>query len=100
MGGSFATTTLFTGDFTDRFGNRMHVLAVANPRVSQATFKAHHPQADHDLGDRALKREGYGLVRIDKRRREYVLECWRWNASPTQAGQFPGWPYRLPFEAV
>lgn len=95
-----AGRTAHTGDFTDRFGNRMRVLAVANPKVSQATFKAHHPQADHNLGDRGLKREGYGVVRIDTRRREFVLECWPWDARPARDRQFPGWPYRLPFAAV
>jgi alkaline phosphatase D len=83
----------FTGDFTDAFGNRMHVLAVANPRIDQATFRSHHPAGDHDLGDRSLKGEGFGLVRVDKAGRAFELECWQHDGR----AQFPGWPYRLPF---
>ena len=39
---------------------------------------------------------GYGLVRVDKERRQFVIECWTWDG----AEQFPGRPYRLPFPEV
>jgi alkaline phosphatase D len=83
-----------TGDFTDAYGNRMRVLAVANPKISKAAFRAARPGRNAELGDRALKRDGFGVVRVDKRARQFVIECWPWDAG---GEQFPGWPYRLPF---
>jgi alkaline phosphatase D len=85
--------TPHTGDFTDAYGNRMRVLAVANPKVAKAVFRAARRGGNPELGDRDLKRDGYGLVRVDKARRQFVIECWPWDGG----GQFPGWPYRLPF---
>ena len=85
-----------SGDFTDAYGNRMRVLAVANPLVTRAAFRAARRGRNAELGDRALKREGYGVVRVDKAAGEFVLECWPWDAG--EAGeQLPGWPYRLRF---
>jgi alkaline phosphatase D len=85
-----------TGDFTDAYGNRMRVLAVANPRVTRAAFRAARRGRNAELGDRALKREGYGVVRVDKAAGEFVIECWPWDAGAA-GEQFPGWPYRLRF---
>jgi alkaline phosphatase D len=82
-----------TGDFTDAYGNRMRVLAVANPKLTKAAFRAARPVGGAELGDRDRKREGYGLVRVDKAGRRFVIECWPWDGGP----QFEGWPYRLPF---
>jgi len=65
-----------TGRYTDAFGNRMRVLAVANPRISQAQFRAAYPTGPTEVGDRVLKREGYGIVRVDGARREFIIECW------------------------
>jgi len=85
-----------TGDFTDAYGNRMRVLAVANPRITKAAFRAARKGRNAELGDRERKREGYGLVRVDKAGRQFVIECWPWDGGP----QFEGWPYRLPFPEV
>jgi alkaline phosphatase D len=85
--------TAHTGDFTDAYGNRMRVLAVANPRLTKAAFRAAKRGRNAELGDRRRKREGYGLVRVDKAARQFVIECWPWDGGP----QFEGWPYRLPF---
>jgi alkaline phosphatase D len=70
--------------------------------VSFATFRQAYPTGQTNIGDRNLKSEGYGLVRIDKAAREFLIECWPWNVDPTAPGatQFPGWPYRLPFAAA
>jgi alkaline phosphatase D len=86
----------YTGDFTDAYGNHMRVLAVANPRVTRAAFRAARPGRGNELGDRALKREGYGIVRVDKAAGEFLIECWPWDAGAA-GEQFPGWPYRLRF---
>jgi alkaline phosphatase D len=85
-----------TGDFTDAYGNRMRVLAVANPKLTKAAFRAARRGRSGELGDRSRKREGYGLVRVDKANRQFVIECWPWDGGP----QFEGWPYRLPFPQV
>jgi alkaline phosphatase D len=64
--------------------------------VTKAAFRAARPGRNSELGDRDLKREGYGVLRVDKANREFVIECWPWDAG--EAGeQFPGWPYRLKF---
>jgi alkaline phosphatase D len=85
-----------TGDFTDAYGNRMRVLAVANPKLTKAAFRAARRGRSGELGDRTRKREGYGLVRVDKASRQFVIECWPWDGD----AQFDGWPYRLPFPGV
>jgi alkaline phosphatase D len=85
-----------TGDFTDAYGNRMRVLAVANPRLTKAAFRAARRGRNAELGDRGRKREGYGLVRVDKANRQFVIECRPWDGGP----QFEGWPYKLPFPEV
>lgn len=89
-----------TGDFTDGFGNRLRVLAVANPKVTFAEYRRHRPGRPQDLADRHLKSEGYGIVRVDRRARQYILECWPWDVDPAAPGarQFEGWPYRLSFD--
>lgn len=91
-----------TGDCTDGYGNRFRVLAVANPTVTQAQYRAAYGTASNDFGDRRLKAEGYGIVHIDKAASEFVLEAWRWDVDPHVAGAapFPGWPIRLPFTSA
>jgi alkaline phosphatase D len=89
-----------TGDFTDAFGNRFRVLAVANPRVSAAAVAA--ALRGPNVGDRDLKREGYGIVEIDKTARVHRLHCWPWRNGPAALGpgEYAGWPYELPFDEV
>ena len=93
--------TPHTGDFTDAWGNPVHVLAVANPRVTLADYAAAYTSGQH-LGDRALKRDGYGVIRIHKTTKEFVMEAWPWQPDPTASTSrpFPGWPVRVPFSAV
>jgi len=91
-----------TGDFVDAFGNKVRVLAVANPKVSFKEYRAHRKGRPQGLGDRRLKSEGYGVVRIDHAAREVVIECWPWNVDPQAAGarQFAGWPIRVAFDQI
>ena len=86
-----------TGDFTDGFGNKFRVLAVANPKVTFAQVRA--VQTNNNVGDRHLKSEGYGIVRIDKGASVFRLESWPWQTDPTAPGAapYPGWPYNLAF---
>lgn len=96
-----AEATPHTGDFVDGFGNKMRVLAVANPKVTQRYYVDNRLlNKSNNLGDRRLKSEGYGIIRVNAH--DYVIECWPWNVNPTTVGakQFAGWPYRLPFTQV
>ena len=72
------------GDYRDRFGHPLTVLACANP---QEKFRPGVLAAEVD------KAAGYGLVRFDKAARTISIECWSLLADPLEAGsQFPGWP--------
>jgi alkaline phosphatase D len=75
-----AGATPFTGEWTDAFGNRLLSIAVVNPSFSQAEFREHHPDSN-GFGDRALKNEGYGILRVDKQSRKFTFEAWRWEAT-------------------
>jgi hypothetical protein len=72
----------WTGDFTDGLGNKITMLAYANPG---------NIQDERERGD------GYGLVRFDKRSRRVTFECWpRFaDASAGDRAQFPGWPISI-----
>jgi alkaline phosphatase D len=82
-----------TGDFVDAFGNKVRVLAVANPKVTFAEYRQVHKGRGQGLGDRSLKSEGYGIITVDKQKKEFLIECWKWD----QNEQFEGWPVRVPF---
>lgn len=76
-----------TGDFLDSFGNRMTVLACANPKQM---FRGGILEKEVD------KSAGFGVVRFDKEQRTITIECWPLLADPTQPGtQFPGWPVKV-----
>jgi hypothetical protein len=69
----------WTGDFKDGLGNKISMLAYANPP---------------DIADEKLRADGHGLVRFDKKNRRITIECWprfpqMKDGIPTQ---FPGWP--------
>jgi alkaline phosphatase D len=85
--------------FTDGFGNRFRMLAVANPKVTQAEYRKHKTGRGQGLGDQKLKSEGYAIVRVDHAQRQFILECWPFDVDPLspQARQFPGWPVTIPF---
>ena len=71
-----------TGEFLDGLGNKITMVAVANPS----------PEENHDkLTTRAA---GFGVVKFNKRTREITIECWPRNVDITDLGakQYPGWP--------
>ena len=84
----------WTGRFTDPFGNRFTVLAAANPdRGSE-----HLDPAAVDPGILARARgSGYGLVRIDRARKELTFEMWRHPVAGSVPGMFDGFPVVVPF---
>ncbi|MBL8793241.1 MAG: hypothetical protein JNM56_05000 [Planctomycetia bacterium] len=69
----------WTGDFTDGLGNRIRMLAYANPG---------------DVRDEKQRGDGYGLARFDKKKRQVTFECWPRFADVKDGdkAQFPGWP--------
>jgi len=69
----------WTGDYRDGLGNKISMLAYANPA---------------DIRDERQRGDGYGLVRFNKRTRQVTFECWPRFADAGQgdAAQFPGWP--------
>jgi hypothetical protein len=69
----------WTGDFLDGLGNKISLLAYANPP---------------DISDERQRADGYGIVRFDKRTRRITFECWPRFAdvSDGDKAQFPGWP--------
>lgn len=69
----------WTGDFKDGLGNRISMMAYANPP---------------DIQDEKQRADGYGLVRFNKKRRQITFECWPRFADVKKdpKGQFPGWP--------
>ena len=72
----------YTGEFLDGLGNKLTMLAVANP----------DPEENHDkLTTRAA---GFGVVKFNKKTREITMECWPRNVDITDSNtkQYPGWP--------
>jgi hypothetical protein len=67
----------WTGDYIDGLGNRISMMAYANPE---------------DLEDEKKRADGYGLVRFNKRTGQVTFECW---PRFSQGEQFPGWPFTI-----
>jgi hypothetical protein len=69
----------WTGDFRDGLGNRISMLAYANPPKIQ---------------NEKQRADGYGLVRFKRSTREIKFECWPRFSDSSQgdSAQFPGWP--------
>ena len=69
----------WTGDFLDGLGNKIHMMAYANPP---------------DRTDEQQRADGYGICRFNKQDRTITFECWpRFaDASDGDKAQFPGWP--------
>ena len=69
----------FTGRYFDGFGNKLTMMAYANP--TSENFNA----------------AGYGLVRFRKSTRQITFECWPRHVDVTSpdARQHPGWPMTI-----
>ncbi len=79
----------WTGDYLDGFGNKVTMMAYANPaQVKGAMRKEPSKPGGPNLAD------GYGLVRFKKSTKEVTFECWPRFEDVTKpdAKQFPGWP--------
>jgi len=73
-----------TGDFEDGFGNKITVLAVANPRQVDIQPTRHHELVT-----------GYSVIVFDKVTREVELANWPYWADPETNRPFEGWPIRF-----
>ena len=69
----------WTGDFRDGLGNKISMLAYANPPA---------------IKDERQRADGYGIARFDKATGMVTFECWPRFAKVADgdAAQFPGWP--------
>lgn len=76
----------YGGEFLDGFGNRMTVLAVANP-----------PEEPGPGGAATTRAAGFGVIRFHKPTREVTFECWPRNVDigSRDARQYPGWPIKI-----
>lgn len=72
----------WTGDYLDGLGNKISMLAYANP-VKPA--------------DERQRSDGYGIARFNKKTGDVVFECWpRFNdVGDGDKAQFPGWPIKF-----
>ncbi len=76
----------WTGDFKDGLGNKISMLAYANPP---------------DIADENQRADGYGIARFDKKKRAITFECWPRFSDAKQGdkAQFPGWPITVAMDA-
>jgi len=76
----------WTGDFKDGLGNKISMMAYANPE---------------DRNDERKRADGFGIARFNKKKREVTFECWPrfCNVQDGNAGQYPGWPITIKQDA-
>lgn len=76
----------YTGQFQDAFGNKMTVLAAANPVQTNK-----QPAIIYD------RAPGYGMVIFDKVNRRIRCECWPRDVDPDAhpEAQYNGWPIEI-----
>ena len=81
-----------TGRYTDGFGNKMTVRAVANPA------KEYREAPREELMDKSA---GYGIARFHKPTREITMEAWPILSDPRggEDEQYAGWPQTVPMAA-
>lgn len=72
----------WTGDYLDGLGNRISMLAYANPA---------------DRNDERQRGDGFGVVRFNKANRTVTFECWPRFADVKDGdrAQYPGWPITI-----
>lgn len=82
----------WTGDYLDGFGNKITLLAYANPETKNITAKQRNQLTQNNPKDGWA--DGYGLIRFHKKSGEVTFEAWPRFADVTKpdAKQFPGWP--------
>ena len=81
----------WTGDYFDGLGNKITMLAYANPKHATKAELVKH---------RDSRADGYGLIRFNKSNNMITFECWpRFSdVSKGDSEQFPGWPISFKME--
>lgn len=84
----------WTGDYLDGFGNKISMVAYANPHNERSKITSLTDQPKGGLAPKEGWADGYGLIRFRKTTSEVTFECWPRFTDVTQpsAKQFPGWP--------
>jgi hypothetical protein len=74
----------WTGDYEDGLGNKIHMMAYANPP---------------DRRDETKRGDGFGIARFNKKTRRLTFECWPRFASVDDgdSAQYPGWPITVDY---
>ncbi len=88
-----------TGNFTDPFGNKLTVLAAANPEKGSNSMDP--TKTDPPELTAQKKGSGHGLVTISPDRKSARFEMFRYQfdaAKPAPSDQFPGFPQTLEFK--
>lgn len=83
----------YLGEHLDGLGNRVTVYAVTNPVALTKKPLGREPS---ELNDHM---PGYGIVKLDKKNRVIIVECWPRYADPrdpSTGGQYEGWPRTIP----
>jgi hypothetical protein len=77
----------WTGDYLDGLGNKIRLLAYANPE---------------NIQDERRRADGFGLARFNLLKKTVTFECWpRFPATVDGApAQFPGWPVTVPLDGA
>lgn len=73
----------WTGDYKDGLGNKITMLAYANPP---------------DVSVPEQRGDGYGIARFHKTDRTITFECWPRFPKANDNKQFPGWPITVKME--
>ena len=73
----------YTGEFRDGLGNKVTMLAVANPSPER-----------NGGGKLTTRAAGFGVVKFNVNTRKITMECWPRNVDITDPAtkQYPGWP--------
>lgn len=72
----------WTGDYLDGLGNKIHMMAYANPPNTR---------------DEKQRGDGFGISRFNKKTRQITFECWPRFAKVDDGddAQYPGWPITI-----
>lgn len=72
----------WTGDYLDGLGNRIHMMAYANPPNTR---------------DEMQRGDGFGISRFNKKTQQITFECWpRFSrVADGDKAQYPGWPITI-----
>ena len=76
----------WTGDFKDGLGNKISMMAYANPE---------------DRNDEKKRADGYGIARFNKKTRQVTFECWPrfCDVREGDKAQYAGWPITVDQDA-